>query len=137
VGSGRRHRTPRPWPPDKAVLEGAAKLLSAFLRGTCVGSESSKVHFCVPCWQRRVSVRELAGPKRLSGGWFPQVGHQESAPVGGVLGSSRFPGEGVIPDQRLPLAISTGLFFLVVLVMPGGGGLLGGGIFGGHVDECG
>lgn len=38
--------------------------------------------------------------------------------MGGVLGSSRFPGEGVIPDQRLPLAISTGLFFLVVLVMP-------------------
>lgn len=80
-----------------------------------------------------VSVRELAGPKRLSGGWFPRVGHQESAPVGGVLGSSRFLGEGVIPDQRLPLAISTGLFFLVVLVMRGSLG----GIFGGHVDECG
>lgn len=34
-------------------------------------------------------------------------------------GPSRFPGEGVIPDQRLPLAISAGLFFLVVLVMRG------------------
>lgn len=63
----------------------------------------------------------------------PRVGHQESAPVGGVLGSSRFLGEGVIPDQRLPLAISTGLFSLVVLVMWGSLG----GIFGGHVDECG
>lgn len=39
--------------------------------------------------------------------------------MGGVLGSSRFPGEGVILDQRLPLAISAGLFFLVVLVMRG------------------
>lgn len=34
VGSGRRQTTPRPWLPDKAVLEGAARLLSAFLRGT-------------------------------------------------------------------------------------------------------
>lgn len=59
------------------------------------------------------------GPKRLSRRLVPRVGHQESAPVGGVLGSSRFPGEGVILDQRLPLAISAGLFFLVVLVMQG------------------
>lgn len=48
VGSGRRQTTLGPWPPDKAVLEGAAKLLSAFLRGTCVGAESSKVHIVFP-----------------------------------------------------------------------------------------
>lgn len=48
VGSGRRRPTPGPWPPDKAGLEGATKLLSAFLRGTCVGSESIKVHIVFP-----------------------------------------------------------------------------------------
>lgn len=59
------------------------------------------------------------------------MGHQKSAPVGGVLGVLQVWGEEVISDQRLPLAISAGLFFLVVLVMRG----LLGGIFGRHIDE--
>lgn len=101
VGSGRRQTTLGPWPPDKAVLEGAAKLLSAFLRGTRVGSESTH---CVLCWLRSVSVRELAGPKRQSQRLVPLSGPPGDnvcgRRVGGPLGLGR--GWGVL-IQGLPL----------------------------------
>lgn len=112
VGSGRKRTTPRPWPPDKAVLEGAAKLLSAFLRGTCVGSESAKLHIVFPAGSG-VCVCQGTGGTQAS---VPEAGSPKWATGSQRLwvecwGPPGFRGEGVIPDHGLPFAITAGLFF--------------------------
>lgn len=63
------------------------------------------------------------------------VDRQESVPVGGVLGSPRFPGEGVSLTSGclLPSPLDSFFFFLVVLVTRG----LLGNSFGGHIEKCG
>lgn len=130
VGSGRRQTTLGPWPPDKAVLEGTAKLLSAFLRGTCVGAESTH---CVPCWLRRVSVRELAGPKRPSQRLVPLSGPPGDNVCGRSVGVLLVWGRGGVSLSRGCLyAVSAGLCFSIRI---GHTGSLGG-TFGSHLDAC-
>lgn len=58
-------------------------------------------------------------PRVCPGGWVPEWATRSQRLWAECWGPSKFPGEGVIPDQRLPLAVSAGLFFLVASVMQG------------------
>lgn len=130
VGSGRRQTTLGPWPSDKAALEGAAKLLSAFLRGTGVGSERSKVHIVFPAGRGVCLSGNWRDPSVCPGNWFPSgpPGVSACGQSVGVLqvgGGRPCPGAASMPFPLDSFSIRVGHT-----------GSLGG-TFGSHIDACG